>query len=157
VTKPKAKTSAPKRTYKATLVLTDDMNYVPVPFDPKEVFGKVRAPVNVTLNGHTFRSTIFSMRGCMGIPLRRSNREAAKLVGNETLEVTLELDTAPRVVEPPKDLVKALKAVPAAWTKWQALSYTHQREHVEAIEGAKQPETRVRRIANAVKMCAATR
>jgi hypothetical protein len=152
-----AKPRAPKRTYKTTLVLTEDMNYVPVPFDPKEVFGKVRAPVNVTLNGFTYRSTIASMGGCTGIPLRRSNREAAKLVGNETLEVTLELDTAPRVVEPPKDLVKALKAVPAAWAKWQVLSYTHQREHVEAIEGAKQPETRVRRIANAVKMCAATR
>ena len=157
MTKPKAKTSTPKRTYKTTLVLTEDTNYVPVPFDPKEVFGKVRAPVSVTLNGYTFRSTIFSMGGCMCIPLRRSNREAAKLVGNETLEVTLALDTAPRVVEPPKDLVKALKAVPAAWAKWQALSYTHQREHVEAIDGAKQPETRVRRIANAVKMCAATR
>ena len=26
---------------------------VPVPFDPKPIFGKVRAPVRVTLNGYT--------------------------------------------------------------------------------------------------------
>jgi hypothetical protein len=155
MTKPKAK--APKRTYTTALVLSETANYVPVPFDPKEVFGKIRAPVNVTLNGYTYRSTIAFMGGCMGIPLRKSHREAAELEGNETLEVTLELDVAPRVVLPPKDLVKALKAKPAAWAKWSALSYTHQREHVEAIEGAKQPETRARRIANAVKMCAATR
>jgi uncharacterized protein YdeI (YjbR/CyaY-like superfamily) len=32
------------------------------------------------------------------------------------------------------------------------LSYTHQREHVEAIEGAKKPETRQRRIDAAVRM-----
>ena len=143
-----------KKTYKTTLVHTDDASYVPIPFDPKAVFGKVRAPVKVTLKGYTYRSTIASMGGCTGIPLRRSHREAAGLDGTETLQVIVELDTAPRVVEPPKDLVKALKAVPAAWARWQALSYTHQREHVEAIDGAKQPATRERRIANAVKMCA---
>jgi len=143
-----------KKTFKTTLVVNDDTSYVPVPFDPKAVFGKVRAPIVITLNGHSYRSTIFAMDGCVGVPLRKSNREAAGVTGGQTLSVTLELDEAPRVVEPPKDLVKALKAVPAAWKKWQALSYTHQREHVEAIEGAKQPATRERRIANAVKMCA---
>ena len=39
-----------------------------------------------------------------------------------------------------------------AWDGWGQLSYTHQREHVEAIEEAKRPETRVRRIENAVRM-----
>ena len=52
--------------------------------------------------------------------------------------------------KPPADLVKALKATPPAWTNWQALSFSHQREHVEAIEEAKKPETRARRIAAAV-------
>ena len=66
--------------------------------------------------------------------------------------VRLELDTEKREVKPPADLVKALKASPAALERWRALSYTHQREHVEAIEDAKKPETRVRRIAAAVSM-----
>ncbi len=58
---------------------------------------------------------------------------------------------------PPADLVKALKAVPGAWDRWCELSFTHQREHAEAVEGAKKPETRARRIANAVAMVRARR
>jgi hypothetical protein len=124
---------------------------IPVPFDPKAVFGKVRAPVKVTLNGYTFRSTIAAMGGPLFIPLRRSHREAAGLEGTETLTVVVEVDEAPRTVTPPKDLVKALKAA-GALDRWKALSFTHQREHVEAIEEAKKPETRARRIEKAVAM-----
>lgn len=61
-----------KRTYKTTLVRSESANYVPVPFDPKAVFGKVRAPVNVTLNGYTYRSTIALMGGCMGFRCARA-------------------------------------------------------------------------------------
>jgi Bacteriocin-protection, YdeI or OmpD-Associated/Domain of unknown function (DUF1905) len=144
-----------KQTYTVTLVRDGAMCFVPVPFDPKAVFGKVRAPVTVTLNGYTYRSTIASMGGVVGVPLRKSNREAAELEGTETLSVTLAADLAPRVIEPPEDLLRALKATKGAVAAWQALSYSHQREHVEAIDGAKQPDTRARRIAKAVAMCAA--
>lgn len=51
--------------------------------------------------------------------------------------------------------MRELKAVPGAWAAWQGLSYTHRREHVDAIEEAKKPETRVRRVGNAVKMVTA--
>jgi len=53
--------------------------------------------------------------------------------------------------KPPADFVRALKAEPPAWERWRALSYSHQREHVRAIEEAKKPETRARRIAGAVR------
>jgi hypothetical protein len=112
-----------KKTFKTTIVREGSMCFIPVSFDPRPVFGKVRAPVKVTLNGYTYRSTIASMGNLVAIPLRRSNREAAGLQGGEALEVTL--------------------------------SYSHQREHVEAIEGAKKPETRTRRIEGAVRMVAA--
>ena len=69
---------------------------------------------------------------------------------------TLDLDTEKREVTPPADFVKALKAAPTAWERWRALSYTHQREHVEAIEDAKKAETRARRIAAAVAMLVTT-
>ena len=144
-----------KTTFTTTIVRDGSMCFIPVPIDPKAVFGKVRAPVKVTLNGYTYRSTIASMGEGPCIPLRRSNREAAGLEGGETLAVTLELDTATRAVTPPKDLVAALRSAPLAWERWQELSYTHQREHVEAIEEAKKPETRARRIANAVRDVAA--
>ena len=140
-----------KKAFKTTLVRDGSLCFIPVPFDPRPIFGKVRAPVLVTLGGCTYRSTIASMGNGPCIPLRRSNREAAGLEGNETLRVTLELDIAKRKVEPPPDLVRALKAKPSVWRCWQELSYSHHREHVEAIEGAKKPETLLRRIQSARK------
>jgi hypothetical protein len=127
------------------------MCFIPLTFDPRPLFGKVRAPVTVTVNGYTFRSTIAAMGGPPCIPLRRSNREAAGLEGTETIDVRIALDEEPREVVPPADLVRALKAG-GAWKAWQALSYSHQREHVEAIEGAKKPDTRARRIESAVRL-----
>jgi hypothetical protein len=141
-----------KKTFRTTIVREGSMCFIPVPFDPQPVFGKVRAPVTVTVNGYTYRSTIASMGEGPCIPLRRSNREAAGLEGGETLPVTLELDTAKREVKPPPDLVKALKAAPPAWDRWTELSFSHQREHVEALADAKKPETRARRLSQAVKM-----
>src|SRR5215813_68863 len=143
------------KTFKTTVVRDGSMCFIPVTFDPKEVFGKVRVPVKVTLNGYTYRSTIAAMGGPPCIPLRQSNRADAGLQGGETLEVKLELDTEKREIKPPADLVKALRAAPPAWERWSGMSYSHQREHVEAIEGAKRPETRTRRIAAAVRMIAA--
>ena len=140
----------PARTYTTTLLRDGSMCAIPVPFDPKPIFGKVRAPVRVTLNGYSYRSTIAAMGGPLLIPLRRSHREAAGLEGGETLKVTIELDTGIRDVAPPPDLAKALKAA-GVWEPWAALSYTHRREHVEAVTGAKRPETRQRRIDAVVK------
>ena len=143
------------KTFKTTIVRDGSMCFIPLTFDPRTVFGKVRVPVRVTLNGYTYRSTIAAMGGPPCVPLRKSNREAAGLEGNETINVRLDLDTEPREIEPPADFVKALKASPPAWVRYQELSYSHRREHCEAILDAKKPETRARRIANAVRIIAA--
>ena len=139
------------KTFRTTIYRDGSMCFIPLPFDPKPVFGKVRAPVKVKLNGYSYRSTIASMGDGACIPLRRSNREAAGLEGGETLSVTLELDTQKREVAPPPDLVKALKAAPPAWERWRELSYTFQREHVEAITSSKKEETRRRCVDAAVR------
>ena len=138
------------RTFTATVFRDGSTCFIPLAFDPRTVFGKVRAPVTVTLNGHSFRSTIAAMGGPPCIPLRKSHREAAGVEGGETLEVLVELDTQARVVAPPDDCRRALEASPSVWERWSGLSYTHQREHVESIEGARTPATRARRIARAV-------
>jgi hypothetical protein len=142
----------PHVVFKGTVQMHGSASFIEVPIDPKAVFGKVRAPVKVTLNGYTFRSTIAAMGGPPAIPLRQSNREAAGLKGGQTVEVRLDLDDEPRVVTPPADLVKALKEAPPAWDRWNELSYSHQREHAEAVKGAKKPDTRQRRIENAIAM-----
>ena len=146
------KSAAPLVVFKGTVRRAGPAGYIELPFDPKEVFGKVRAPVRVTLNGYTFTTTIAAMGGPPCIGMRTSHREAAGLQGGERLDVRVELDTCKREVKPPADLVKALEAAPPAWERWRELSFTHQREHAEAVEGAKKPETRERRIANAVAM-----
>lgn len=128
------------------------MCFIPVPFDPRPVFGKARVPVIVRLNGYSYRSTIMSVGHGPCVPLRRSNREAAGLEGSETLSVTLEPDAQPRVVTLPADLARALKAVPSAWRRWSELSYTLQREQVARVEEARKSETRARRIRAAVSL-----
>jgi uncharacterized protein YdeI (YjbR/CyaY-like superfamily) len=60
--------------------------------------------------------------------------------------VTMELDTERRSVDVPDDL----RADSAARDAFAKLSFTHAREYVEWVEGAKRPETRARRIAATV-------
>ena len=139
------------KTFKAKVAIDGSMCAIPLPFDPRAEFGKVRAPVKVTINKHTWRSTIAAMGGPACIPFRRSNREAAGVSDGDIVTVRVELDTDARTVTAPPDLLKALRSA-GLIDRWKALSYTHQREHVEAIEDAKKPETRARRIAAAVKM-----
>ena len=110
---------------------------IALPFDARAVWGQARPPVVVAVNGHRFRSTV--------------SREAAGVADGAAFTVTLTLDDAPRTVAAPDDLRAALAAAGAA-DRWDRLSYTHQREHVAAIEGAKKPDTRARRIATCVAM-----
>ncbi|HVF95484.1 MAG TPA: DUF1905 domain-containing protein, partial [Sphingomonas sp.] len=84
------------------------MSAIPVPFDPRAAFGKVQAPVAVTLGGFTYRSTISTIGGSPWVPLRLSNRAAAGVSAGDTVEVTLTLDSAPREVAVPADLAAAL-------------------------------------------------
>jgi uncharacterized protein YdeI (YjbR/CyaY-like superfamily) len=51
----------------------------------------------------------------------------------------------------PKDLKAALKSA-AALGAFEAMPPSHRHEYIEAIEEAKKPETRTRRIEQAVKM-----
>ena len=141
--------------FSGTVVRDGPSCYVLLPFDPKAVFGTVRAPVVVTIAGYTFRSRIVAMGGPICVALRREPPQGRRSRRRRTVKVQVGLDTAPRTVTAPADLLRALKAVPGALDAWKASSYTHQREHVEAIEGAKKPETRERRVAAAVAMVAA--
>ena len=74
--------------------------------------------------------------------------------GGDKVEVTLEVDAAPREVEVPKDLAAMLKKA-GATAGFAALSFTHRKAHVRAIGEAKAPETRARRISKAVEMALA--
>jgi hypothetical protein len=125
------------------------------PFDVEQTFGaRGHVPVRGTLNGAPFRSSIFKMGGRHFMVVNRKLREASRVSGGETVPVRIERDTEPRVVNPPADFARALKANQEARAAWDKLSYTHRREHVEHIEDAKRPETRQRRIEKSTALLA---
>ena len=115
-----------------------------LPFDTRDVWGKARVPVKVTINGHMWRSTIANMDGCQFIVVNKEARKAAGVKAGDVVSVTLEMDTEKRDVEIPAQLKKALGA--KLTKKLDALAFTHQKELVQWYSGAKKPETRVRRL-----------
>ena len=121
-----------------------------VPVDLKEIFGRARPPLKVTVEGHTWRTTPGVYGGVAYIGLNKDVRSAAGVDAGDRVRVTMELDTEPRTVAVPADLRSALEADPKAKAAFADLSFTHGREYVEWIEEAKRPETRARRIAGTV-------
>jgi hypothetical protein len=125
---------------------------MPVPPEVVEALGAgKKPPVRVTVDGHTYRSSIGSRGGVYLIPLSAENRAAAGVAAGDEVDVDVELDDAPREVAVPDDLAAALADDDAARTAFEALPYSHRQRHVLAIEDAKTPETRARRIDKALE------
>jgi hypothetical protein len=114
--------------------------------------GAKRFPVVATINGHTWRTTITRMRGEFLLGLNRAVREEAGVEAGDTVDVELELDTAPPEVEVPEALAGALAKDDAARASFDRLSYTHRKEYARWIDDARRDETRERRVAKALEM-----
>ncbi len=111
-----------------------------------------RPPVRVTIGSHSYRTTVASRGGRFLVPLSAEQRAGAGVAAGDEVDVDVELDSEPREVAVPADLAAALDAEPAVRVRFDALPHSHRREHVRAVEEAKAPETRQRRIAKAVAM-----
>ncbi len=121
--------------------------WVDVPFDVEKAFGKKRVPVRATIDGVTYRGSLVRMGGdCHMLLILKAIREKIGKQAGDTVTVTLQEDKAPRKVKVPPDIQKALRLKPKAADFLAKLSYTHQREYIQWIEGAKRAETRKRRI-----------
>jgi hypothetical protein len=114
--------------------------------------GGKRPKVAVTINGYAYRNSIAVMGGKYMLSVASDIRAAARVEGGDMVEITLELDTAPREVDIPPDFASALAATPAAKSFFDSLAYSHQLRHVLAINDAKTAETRQRRISKAIEM-----
>ena len=118
------------------------------PFDVVKVFGtRARVPVRGTINGFAFRSSLMPMGGCHGMAINRTMRDGAGVKPGDTVSVVMERDEGERIVEAPPLLKKELAKNNAAQANWQKLSFTNQKEIALSIRGAKQEETRLRRLA----------
>jgi hypothetical protein len=126
---------------------------IPVPAEVVAALGmRKQPPVRVTIGGHTYRSTVASRGGQFMLPISAENRASAGVAAGDEVDIEVELDTEPREVTVPADLSEALDRDADAKRAFDGMSYSHQLRHVLAIEDAKTPETRQRRIAKAIEM-----
>ena len=128
---------------------------------PEEVVtglgGGKRAPVRVTINGYTYRSSLAVVDGAPMVGVSAEHRAGAGVAGGDEVDVDMQLDTAPREVTVPADLAAALDAEPMARATFDRLSYSNRSWHVVSVSGAKTDETRQRRIAKSVEALKAGR
>jgi len=110
-----------------------------------------RPPVKATVNGYTFRTTVAVYGGKFYVGLRKDIRQASHVRPGQRVEVGLEVDEDPREVELPSDFARALDADPRAKAAFEALLFTHRKEHVQSIVESKKQETRRRRIDKAIQ------
>ena len=135
--------------FRAELERVGPGHFVDIPFDPREVFGQARPPVRGTVNGFPFGGRIAKYGGRNLLGFRRELREGAGIAEGDTVELDLELDTEPREVDVPPDLASAFDD--EARAAFERMSYSHRKDYVDWIEGAKRQETRERRVAKAVE------
>jgi hypothetical protein len=123
-----------------------------VPGEVADALGlKGRPKIRAVIAGHPYRGSLMPMGdGTFVLGVLKAIQEAEGLKRGDTIAVELEIDTAPRVIEPPAELARALARDKGAKAAWEKLSYTNQRELARSLDEAKRPETRERRLAAAL-------
>lgn len=137
-----------KTNFKSTLYQPEGKNTtgIRVPeANIQELGAGKKPPVNVTVNGYTYKSTVAVMGGEYLISFASEHRAASGIKAGDPIDVTLELDTAPRTVDVPEALAAALDAA-GVRVKFDALAPSARKAHVTQVNDAKSEETRQRRI-----------
>ncbi|RYU79144.1 YdeI/OmpD-associated family protein [Hymenobacter persicinus] len=124
------------------------------PLDVPALFGtKGQLRVQGTIDGHAFTSSLSPMGGGQHMLLvHKATRAVIGKQPGDVVHVSLNRDLAERTVAVPEELAMALAAVPGARTTFDALAFTHRKEFARWITDAKRPETRQRRLTQAVEM-----
>ena len=142
--------------FEATLVRPEGVGTwttLDVPPELSDLLGaKGQVKVAGMINGHAFRtSTRPHGDGKHYIVVDRSLRDAIGARAGDMVHVVMGKDTAPRTIDPPVDLADRLRGDRLSQT-FESLSYSRKKEYVTWIESAKKPETRKRRIEDALDM-----
>ena len=115
-----------------------------LPFDTRQVWGKAKVPVKVTINGYTWRSTVGNRGGMQYIVVNADARSHAGVKAGDVVTIVLEPDTEKRDIEIPIQLQRALGT--KLTEKLNRLSFTHKKEFVVWYSQAKKEDTRARRV-----------
>jgi uncharacterized protein DUF1905/bacteriocin resistance YdeI/OmpD-like protein len=143
----------PQLRFEARLESDKAAHFIRVPAAVVTAMGQgKRVPVNVTLNGYAYRSRIAVYGGRYYLGVRREIRQAAGVAAGDQLLVALEFDAELRTVDLPDVLRSVVEADPKTAAAFNKLSYTHKKELVEWVTGAKRAETQRRRMEQAMAM-----
>lgn len=136
--------------YRTTMHLVGRNTGIPVPPEVLDELGGGKRPaVSIVVNGFRYSSTVGSMAGQALIPFSADRRAESGIAGGDQLDVSLELDAAPREAPVPEDLAAAL-AEAGVRKAFDALAPSRRKAHVTSVDGAKAAETRARRVAAVV-------
>lgn len=139
--------------FTATILQMGNNTGIDVPPQVRDALAGGKNPlVRVTLAGHSWASKIATMGDKLLIGVSADIRKITGVKGGETHEIEVLLDDKPRVIEAPGDLQAALDADPVAKAAWDKLAPSHKKAHVTAIEGAKAPDTRLRRVQKVIEV-----
>jgi Domain of unknown function (DUF1905)/Bacteriocin-protection, YdeI or OmpD-Associated len=123
------------------------------PVDVVEWFGtRARVPIRGTINGFPFRSSLMPMGGCHMMPVNKILCQGAGVKPGDTVDVVMERDAEARSVEAPPELKRELAKSKKAQERWDELAFTHKKEMANSISGAKQEETKKRRLAKVMEV-----
>lgn len=119
--------------------------------------GAKRFPVVATVNGYTWRTSVARMGGEFLLGLNKEVRRGAGVQAGDAVDVTIELDVAPREAGVPEALAAALAADPHARESFERMAFTHRKEYARWVAEAKREQTRQRRVQQALEMIRAGR
>ena len=122
----------------------DASAFFSLPFDTRDVWGKAKVPVKVTINGYTWRSTVGTRGGIQYIVVNTAARAGAGVKAGDIVTIMLEPDAEKREIEIPTPLQKALGV--RLTRTLNSLSFSHKKEFVVWYSDAKKAETRARRV-----------
>jgi uncharacterized protein YdeI (YjbR/CyaY-like superfamily) len=92
------------------------------------------------------------MGGCHMMPVNKALFAGAGARPGDVVDVLMERDVEERSMEAPPELAKELKKRKKALKRWETLAFTQKNEMATAISGAKQEETRKRRLAKVIRV-----
>ena len=138
---------------------TGTWTYFDVPLDTKKAFGRVsRIPVRGTIDMTEFRSSLLpNGTGGHFMVVKSDLRSVIGKEAGEKIHAVMRLDTTPREIKVPPVILRRLRENQEARKYFEGLSYSHKKEYVEWIQGAKRTDTREIRLKKMIELLATSR
>jgi len=124
-----------------------------LPFDTRDVWGRAKVPVKVSINGYTWRSTVGNRGGIQYIVVNAEARRGAGVQAGDFVTIVLEPDAEKREIKVPIPLQRTLGT--KLTQKLNGLSFTHKKEFIVWYSDAKRDDTRARRVQKMKQMLSA--